>query len=478
MDTDRRFGEKVYFAENPLFSAPVRVDPQPHIFQESPIVNAIAVHNGAAKSGDDSLAQLDRLAELAEDVIRRCRAAGASEVEVGASIDSGLNVGVRLGEVETVEHSRDRAFGVTVYFGKRKGSASTADLAADSIAKTIEQACAIAKYTEEDPYCGLADPARLATDFPDLDLWHPWRIDAAEAIRLGIEIEDAGRAYDGITNSEGASVQAGESLSVLATSAGFVGRERGTRHMLSCALIAGDEAGMQRDYWYESVRAAGDFGEPAALGRKAAERTLARLDARELSTRESPVLYSPEVARGLIGHLVSAVSGGALYRKSSFLVDHVGTSVLPQFVDIVEKPRLQRGHASGSFDGEGVATAESALVRGGVLERYVLGSYSARKLGLVSTGNAGGIHNLIVKTGDDDFAAMLRKLGTGLLVTEVMGRAFRSLPATTRAALRASGWRTVRSPIRSKASRSPRICATCSPASLRSVPTSIRARTC
>lgn len=381
-----------------------------------------AIPDSLATPADDSLAQLDRLAGLAEDVIRRCRAAGASEVEVGASIDSGLNVGVRLGEVETVEHSRDRGFGVTVYFGKRKGSASTADLAADSIAKTIEQACAIAKYTEEDPCAGLADPARLAREFPDLDLWHPWRIDAADAIRLGIEIEDAGRARAGITNSEGASVQAGESLSVLATSAGFVGRERGTRHMLSCALIAGDEAGMQRDYWYESVRAAQDFPDAAGIGRKAAERTLARLGARELSTRAAPVLFAPEVARSLVGHLVSAVSGGALYRKSSFLVDHAGKSILPGFVDIVEKPRLARGQASGSFDAEGVATQERALVRAGILERYVLGSYSARKLGLESTGNAGGIHNLIVATGTDDFTAMLKKLDTGLLVTEVMGQ--------------------------------------------------------
>jgi len=385
-------------------------------------VNTVIAAQTSAMREDDSLAQLDRLAELAEDVIRRCRAAGASEVEVGASIETGLNVGVRLGEVETVEHSRDRGFGVTVYFGKRKGSASTADLAADSIGKTIEQACAIAKYTEADPCAGLADSARLAVDFPDLDLWHPWHIDAHEAIRLGLAIEDAGRAIAGIENSEGASVQAGEALSVLATSAGFLGRERGTRHMLSCALIAEDDAGMQRDYWYESVRAAEDFGDPAAIGRIAAERTLARLNARELSTRESPVLFAPEVARGLIGHLISAVSGGALYRKSSFLLDHAGKSVFPDFVGIIEKPHLRRGNASGNFDGEGVATSERALIRGGVLERYVLGSYSARKLGLESTGNAGGIHNLIVKTGGDDFATMLARLGTGFLVTELMGQ--------------------------------------------------------
>ncbi len=382
--------------------------------------NAVATNDAIA--ADDSQAHLDRLAGLAEDVIRRCRAAGASEAEVGASIDSGLSVNVRLGEVETVETTRDRAFGVTVYFGKRKGSASTADLQPDSIGKTIAQACAIAKFTEEDPCTGLADPQRLATEFPELDLWHPWAIDAHAAIALGAEIENAGRAHAGITNSEGATVQTGQSLSVYATSAGFVGTERGTRHMLSCALIAEDAAGMQRDYWYESVRAAGDFPDAAGIGRRAAERTLARLDARTLSTRECPVMFSAEVARSLIGHLVSAVSGGALYRNATFLRDHLGKNILPPFVDIVEKPRTPRGQASGNFDAEGVATRESGLIGAGVLQRYVLGSYSARKLGLESTGNAGGIHNLAVRTGADDFNAMLKRLGTGLLVTDVMGQ--------------------------------------------------------
>jgi PmbA protein len=388
-------------------------------------MEAYAVNQSIAKqtsdSADDSQTQLDTLATLAEDVIRRCRAAGASEAEIGTSIDLGLNVSVRMGEVETIEHTRDRSFGVTVYFGKRKGSASTADLQPDSIGKTIEQACAIARYTEEDPYTGLADPARLARQFPDLDLWHPWQIAPEEAIRLGIEIEDAGR-IEGISNSEGASVQAGESLSVYATSQGFTGKERGTRHMLSCALIAEDAAGMQRDYWYESVRSANDFPDAATIGRKAAERTLARRNARQLGTRDCPVLFAPEVARGLIGHLVSAVSGGALYRKASFLLDHMGKKILPDFVEIVERPQLRRGQNSAAFDAEGVATKDSDLIRGGVLQRYVLGSYSARKLGLQSTGNAGGIHNLVVSTGTGDFAAMLKRLGTGLVVTEVMGQ--------------------------------------------------------
>ncbi|MGP1667382.1 MAG: metalloprotease PmbA [Rhodanobacter sp.] len=381
----------------------------------------------AISPSDSSTQELDRLTELAEDVIRRARAAGASQAEVAASIDTGLSVNVRLGEVETVEHTRDRGFGLTVYFGQRKGSASTADLNPDSIQATLDQACAIARYTEEDPASGLADAERMATAFPDLDLWHPWAIDTAGAIALGIEIEAAGRAHAGISNSEGAAVQAGRGVSVYANSHGFVGRERGTRHSLSLSLIAGDESGMQRDYWYDSVRSATDFMSAQALGNKAAERTLARMGARSLSTRQCPVLFAPELARGLIGHLLGAVSGGSLYRRASFLLDHVGKSVMPAWLNINERPHLPHGQGSGNFDAEGVATCDSALVEGGVLARYVLGSYSARKLGLASTGNAGGVHNLIVEPGSadggrDDFASMLQRLGTGLLVTEVMGQ--------------------------------------------------------
>jgi PmbA protein len=371
---------------------------------------------------DRSLEELDRLAQLAEDVILRARAAGASQAEVAASIDTGLNVNVRLGEVETVEHTRDRGFGLTVYFGKRKGSASTADLNPDSIQATLDQACAIARYTEEDEAAGLADAARMATQFPDLDLWHPWRIDTEGAIALGKQVEDAGRRHAGITNSDGASVQMGEAIAVYANSHGFLGRERGTRHSLSLSLIAGDEEGMQRDYWYDSVRSADDFMSAAALGDKAAQRTLARMGARSLSTRQCPVMFAPEVARGLVGHLIGAVSGGALYRRASFLLDHVGKQIMPSWFSIVERPLLMRGQGSSVFDAEGVATRDSALIENGVLARYVLGSYSARKLGLESTGNAGGIHNLIVEGGPDDFAAMLKRMGTGLLVTEVMGQ--------------------------------------------------------
>lgn len=373
-------------------------------------------------TADSSQQDLDRLATLAEDTIRRARAAGASQAEVSASIDTGLSVNVRLGEVETVEHTRDRGFSLTVYFGQRKGSASTADLNPDSIQATIEQACAIARFTEEDPAAGLADADRMATSFPDLDLWHPWDLDVDQAIALGQAIEDGGRDVAGITNSDGSSVNTGRSLSVYANSHGFLGRERGTRHSLSVALIAGEDDAMQRDYWYDSGRRAQDFMDPAEIGRKAAERTLSRLNARRLGTRQSPVLFAPEVARGLLGHLLGAVSGGSLYRRSSFLVDHAGKQILPSWFRLDEKPLIPRGLGSSVFDAEGVATVESPLVVDGVLQRYILGSYSARKLGLQSTGNAGGVHNLVVKTGDDDFAGMLRKLGTGLLVTEVMGQ--------------------------------------------------------
>ena len=379
--------------------------------------------NAIVTDKDTSSADLDRLAAIAEDVIRLARARGASEADVAASIDLGLSVGVRLGEVETVERTRDRGVSVTVYFGRRKGSANTADLDPKSIEQTVEHACAIARYTEEDPANGLADPALLAKAIPDLDLWHPWDITPEEAIALGIEIEDAGRAFDPrIDNSDGASVQVGASLTAYANSLGFVGTERGTHHSLSVALIAEDDNGMQRDYWYDSVRRASDFMAAAQLGRKAAERTVSRLGARRLTTRDCPVLLVPEVARSLIGHFLSAVSGGALYRRASFLVDSVGKPVFPTWMQIVERPHILRGHGSTAFDSEGVATRDSDLVRDGVVARYILGSYSARKLGLQSTGNAGGVQNIVVQGGAGDFASMLRRLGTGLLVTELMGQ--------------------------------------------------------
>ncbi|HET9482477.1 MAG TPA: metallopeptidase TldD-related protein, partial [Xanthomonadales bacterium] len=270
---------------------------------------------------------------------------------------------------------------------------------------------------------GLADPARLAREFPDLDLWHPWDLSAEHAIELGIACEGAGRASEPrISNSDGAQVSSSASLAVYANSHGFVGRERGTRHMVSCSLVGEDEQGMQRDYWYSSVRAASDLEDVESIGRRAAARTVARLGARPLSTRDCPVLFIPEVARGLVGHFVSAASGGSIYRRASFLLDRIGQPVFPSWMQIAEHPHLPRGQGSSTFDAEGVATRESALVRDGVLARYVLGSYSARKLGLESTGNAGGVHNLVVAPGERNLAELMREMGTGFVVTEVLGQ--------------------------------------------------------
>jgi len=366
---------------------------------------------------------LGKLSALAVDVIARCKARGASQAEVGANIDQGLSVNVRLGAVETLEFTRDRGFGVTVYLGQRKGSASTADLKPESLALTIDKALAIAQFAEPDPDAGLADADLMASDFSDLSMYHPAALDADQAYALGLRCEEAGMAFDPrITLSDGAQVSSGESLSVYANSHGFVGAERSSRHSISASLIAGSGDAMQRDYWYDSARAMADLASPEAIGRLAAERTVRRIAPRALKTQTARVLYVPELARGLFGHLLSAVSGGALYRRASFLLDRVGTPIFPEFVHLSEHPRLSRGLGSANFDGEGVATRSTDLVAGGVLERYVLGSYSARKLKLKTTANAGGVHNLVVAPGALDFDGMLKQLDTGLLLTELMGQ--------------------------------------------------------
>ena len=385
-------------------------------------MNAIASSSVAA-GHDDSQARLDRLSDLARDLLARARAQGATQAEVSCDEDRGLHVNVRMGEVESVESTRDRSVGVTVYFGQRKGSATTADLRTESLEATVAQACAIARHTEDDPASGLADAELMATDLREFDGWHPSPLDADEAVDIALACEAAGRDADPrIVNSDGASASGGESIGVYANSHGFLGRERSTQYSVSCALIAGEGDAMQRDYWYSSALARGDLESAAAIGRRAAERTLARLAPRSLATGEMPVLFQAEVARSLVGHLVGAVSGGALYRRASFLLDSVGTQVLPDWCAIRERPFLMRGLRSGAYDAEGVATRETDLVRDGVLQRYVLGSYSARKLGLQTTANAGGVCNLEVAANAGGLQDLIRGMGTGLLVTELMGQ--------------------------------------------------------
>jgi PmbA protein len=366
--------------------------------------------------------ELRHLSERVEEAIGEARAGGADGVEATASMHLGLGITVRLGEVETLEHNRDRGIGVTVYMGRSKGHASSADLRRGSVKDCVRRALDIARFTQEDSCNGLADPDLLAGACPDLDLWHPQPADVDAAIERALACEAAGRADPRITNSEGANVSSHNGISVYGNSHGFLGRSSGTRYDQSCVLIAGAGEGMQRDYWYDSRRAFGDLEPVERTGRVAAERTVRRLGARKVPTCEAPVLFSPEVARGLIGHFVSAVSGSALYRNASFLRDTLGERLFPEWLNLGELPFLPRGAGSKAFDSEGVATRERNLVEQGVLSGYVLSSYSARRLGLRTTGNAGGVHNLRVGgrlTPADDLPGMM---GRGLLVTEVMGQ--------------------------------------------------------
>ena len=366
------------------------------------------------------------LRELAQAVLDRARQAGASGASCDVSEAHGLTVTVRKGRPETIEHNRDRGIGVTVYLGERprarRGHASTSDFSRAAIEQTVDAAAAIARHTAEDDCAGLADEELLAREPRDLDLFHPWPISTEEAIAVAKRCEDAAFAVSPlIRNSEGASVSAQQSQYVLATSQGFMQHVAGSRHYLSCAVIAEKKGLMQRDDWYSASRVPAQLAEPRALGRYAGERAAARLGARQIATCQAPVLFEAPVAIQLIGHFVSAVNGGNLYRKTSFLTDSLGKPVFSPRVSIDERPFERQGMASAFFDEEGVATRERPIVRGGVVEGYFLGSYSARKLGLQTTGNAGGHHNLVVEPGPLDFRGMLREMGRGLLVTELLG---------------------------------------------------------
>ena len=367
--------------------------------------------------------QISRFKQVVEDLLHEARHQGADAAEAGVSAQTGLSVTVRLGETETIEHTSDNGLGITVYFAHRKGSANTTDLRPDAIRESVAAACRIAKHTSEDPAAGLADADRMARDVPDLDLYHPWDLDADEAAGIARDCEDAARAVDPrISNSEGATLYTQRSSFIYGNSHGFVGGYPTTRHSLSCAVIAqqGDE--MQRDYWYDSSRLPAELAEPAAIGRRAAERTLARLDGRQLGTRECPVLFRADVAPSLLRSLFGAIRGHAVYRKSTFLLDQVGEQIFPDWVSISEDPLLPRGQASAPFDNEGVATGFRDLVADGVLQGYLLDSYSARKLGLQSTASAGGVRNAGIASSGQSFDELLREMDHGVVVTELMGQ--------------------------------------------------------
>lgn len=371
----------------------------------------------------DATINLEQLQQITQDVLKIAKQAGASSAETEVSFGTGQNVSVRLGETENIEYNRDKGISVTVYFGEQKGHASSSDLSPQALKDTVEAACNIAKYTAKDPFCGLADAQLMATDLPDLDLYHPCQLSVDEAVEIGKACEAAAIDVDRarITNSEGAGVSNSESIFAYANSHGFVGGYASSRHSISCSVIAEDKGNMQRDYWYTSARDFKDMDSASYVGNIAGQRTIRRLGARTIQTGQYPVLFEAPLASGLISSLVSAISGGSLYRKSSFLLDSLGKKVASSILYVTEDPHIKKGGASSPFDSEGVATHARQLVESGVLQGYMLSSYSARKLGMQSTGNAGGSHNLIVQSTGQNFAELLQLMGTGLLVTEVLG---------------------------------------------------------
>jgi PmbA protein len=365
----------------------------------------------------------DALREMTARLLQLARDKGATAAEAEVSEGFGLGVTVRKNEVETIEHNRDKGLSVTVYAGKQKGSAGTSDLSSAALEQAVEKALSIARNTAADEYAGLADEDMLAREFPDLDLCHPWKLEVEHAITFARECEGAAFATDKrVTNSEGASVTTQEAHFIYGNSLGFIAGYPTSRHSLSCSMIAGKGARMQRDDWYSTSRKPTQLESAKSVGKRAGARCVKRLGAKRISTAQTNVIFEAPVAAGLFGHFVAAASGGSLYRKSSFLVDRLGAKIFSPHITIREAPFLPGGLASSAFDSEGVAVQEREVVRDGTLKGYFLSSYSARKLNMRSTGNAGGNHNLLIEGRTMPFDAMLREMGTGLLVTELLGQ--------------------------------------------------------
>ncbi len=366
---------------------------------------------------------IGHLQNMVHDILKQATELGASSAEAAVSSLGGFSVTVRKGEVETIEYNRDKGLGVTVYFGQRKGSASTTDFKPSAIKTTVQAACDIARYTSSDEFAGLADASCLATEIPELELYQPWSVTPEQAVEMAVQCEEAGFALDKrLTNSEGAYVSTHSGQRVYGNSLGFMGGYASSRHSLGCTLIASDNDEMQRDHWYSMSRNPDRLEDVQSIGRKAGERTVQRLNARKLSTCKVPVIFSADVAKGLMGHLIRAVSGGALYRESSFLLDSIGKPIFADFISMDERPHILQGLGSAPFDSEGVATRPRHLVEAGILQGYILDSYAARHLGMQTTGNAGGVHNLHVNSTGQSLNDLIKDMDRGLLITEVMGQ--------------------------------------------------------
>lgn len=362
------------------------------------------------------------LQQLAQDVLGHARQKGATACEVDISEGFGQSVSVRCGEVETIEYNRDKGIGVSVYAGQRRGYASTSDFSARALRETVEAALNIARFTAEDDCAGLPDPELLARESMDLDLYHPWDLSVEAAIELAQRCETAAFDVDErISNSEGATISTQQGQFVAANSLGFMGGYPTSRHYIACSVIAGEQEAMQRDDWYTTNRNAAVLENPEFVGQQAARRAISRLGAKKISTGSYPVIFEAPLAASLLGSFVQAVSGGALYRKSSFLLDHLGKQVFPEFIQLSERPHLSGALASSPFDNDGIVTRDREVIKDGILQGYFLSVYSGRKLGMPSTANAGGSHNLILQPGNDDLDGLLRQMGRGLLVTELLG---------------------------------------------------------
>lgn len=370
----------------------------------------------------DTKKQDENLRQLAEDLLNKAKEKGATAAELSLQKGEGMSTEVRMGDVETLEYNRDQSLSISVYFGQRKGSATTADLSDKALEDSINAACRIAKYTSEDEFSGLADSQLMAKNIPDLDLYHPWAIEAEEAKQLALECEAAALTADPrINNSDGTSLNSYSGLTIYANSHGFINGKATSQHYLGCAVIAKDGEAMERSSWYDISRVSQQLDSPESIGKTAAKLTLERLGARKLATQDAPVLYDPRMARSLIRHFTQAISGPSQYRKASFLLDSLDQKIFPEFIHLHEQPFIPQALGSAAYDNEGVTTREQDFIKDGIVSNYLLGSYSARKLGMQTTANAGGAHNLLLESTGKSFDDLLSEMNTGFLVTELMG---------------------------------------------------------